>query len=510
MTKRKLTSLVPIFIVIIIVIAIGAFLYDRETAETTMNNDEPMNENNIESEIVEEVDTQEEQIEEADNQNEQVEEVEEPTYNVLAPLPGASADYDISLTLDDQGVFHISSTIDVENLSDDVWHDVAFYLVPNAFIEENKPEFIEGKAEVSILSVDQNGQEATYDLHNNNLFIQLNEEINSGLTSTISIDYTLEIPEKGLRLSQKNGNYYLAHWYPMIAHYQEGWNIENYMARGESYHTPYGNYTISYKLPKEYFVVSSAPDGEAIPSTSGTLHGEKIKDFYIGILEPNEWLTTSIKVNDTNLRLFVPVDADDLLQEGMKEAEKGFNYFEKNIGDYPFEELDLIGNDGGMEYPNVVEVSDALREQSLHTIIHEIAHQWFYYLVTNDPYHDAWLDEGMTEFATTVYFYEQTKDEDISFEFAKRVSSLNETEDKVNISLDEFTNSYTGTLYGKVPLELWAFFQTNGGYEEAVKFLSAYYTEFQYEYVTTTKFVSFFNAYFQKDYSDFLANWLEF
>ena len=36
--------------------------------------------------------------------------------------------------------------------------------------------------------------------------------------------------------------------------------------------------------------------------------------------------------------------------------------------------------------------------------VHEVAHQWWYGLVGNDEVHDSWLDEGLTEYSTILYY----------------------------------------------------------------------------------------------------------
>lgn len=57
---------------------------------------------------------------------------------------------------------------------------------------------------------------------------------------------------------------------------------------------------------------------------------------------------------------------------------------------------------GGMEYPGIVTVLDSIQDVS-EIIAHGIAHQWFYGIVSNDAFHEPWVDEGMTQFATFLY-----------------------------------------------------------------------------------------------------------
>ncbi len=98
-------------------------------------------------------------------------------------------------------------------------------------------------------------------------------------------------------------------------------------------------------------------------------------------------------------------------------------FFSRRLTPYPYAELDAVelplgDNVGGMESTGLVlmdaEPYAAVRwcdERSGATVLpvfmlmecaaHEVAHQWFYGLVGNDPYRDPWLDESLTNWAGT-------------------------------------------------------------------------------------------------------------
>jgi hypothetical protein len=73
--------------------------------------------------------------------------------------------------------------------------------------------------------------------------------------------------------------------------------------------------------------------------------------------------------------------------------------FSARFGPYPWPRLTVAaspGLGGGIEFPGHIMLGDGASESSL---VHEVAHQWFYALVGNDQFVDAWLDEGLTEWA---------------------------------------------------------------------------------------------------------------
>ncbi|MGK7378003.1 M1 family metallopeptidase [Planococcus sp. 1R117A] len=421
---------------------------------------------------------------------------------------GASADYKIDLSLDEQNRFQISTEIEVLNESEEAFEDLGFYLVPNAINSEELPNFTQEAAEITVNSVKQGDRELAYNLENNELLIELENTLEPGNSQHVVIDYTLLIPKDGMRLSQVGDNYFLAQWYPMLAQYDNGWDIQDFDMLGESYHTGFGNFEVSYSLPKEYFVASSAIEGNIEPSSSGTVKGERIKDFYVAFLNTEEWLHESVQANDTVLRLFMPND-QDFLDENIVKAKAAYTFFEENIGDNPFPELDIIANDGYMEYPNVIEVAktrDALDE----VLVHEIAHQWFYYIVGNDPYEDAWADESLTEFAASIFLADYYNDEQYGFSSAQDSAAYYPTENYVNLPLEKFNEgSYVSTVYGEAPLLLRDFFNERGGQEEALEFLSAYYQEYQFKNVNTPEFKEFFIDYYGEEQRKFLDSWLK-
>lgn len=425
---------------------------------------------------------------------------------VNIPEPGASAAYTIDLILDKMDTFQISAEIDVKNESEESWEEIGFYFIPNALTNANKPKIMKDGAETTISTINLNGQETSYELNGNRLLVTLDQELKPQESKKVKINYTLKLPENGIRLAHVNNDFYLAQWYPMLAHFDNGWKIHDYDSKGESYHTSYGNYQINYQLPGEYLVASSANDGEPVTTSTGTLSGNNIKDFYLALLNPDDWHSNITNVNNTTIRAFTPAIEPNFTSDLLAEATNAFEFFEDRIADHPTEELDIIGNDGAMEYPNIIEVNSSPANFE-HTLVHEIAHQWFYYLVANDPYTDAWLDESLSEWVASMYLKENGYVD--SFSFSNSLVQSNSTASFINLPLHDFkAGEYYSTIYGKAPLLLQNYFEELGGQKQAFDFLAKYVKQFRFAYVDSPTFAAFFEEEIDGNQRTFLESWL--
>ena len=127
-----------------------------------------------------------------------------------------------------------------------------------------------------------------------------------------------------------------------------------------------------------------------------------------------------------------------------------------------------------MEYPQVfllgVQLYDRYRDQLEIRAVHEVAHQWWYQLVHNDPVNEPWVDEGLAEYSSRIY-YEAVHGED-----AANILEIRRWQAVVDalISRDEDTAlaqsvmafadgvQYEGIVYGKGALFFSAIRRTLG------------------------------------------------
>lgn len=323
---------------------------------------------------------------------------------------GSDSQYTIQLVVGKDGKFHVDTTVNIKNTSNDSWEELMFYFIPNIFTKSSMEQLdrtlkVPGTVQMNKMTVD--GIPVSYVLEKDMLSAPLEKSIGPEEEVSANFSYEFTLPEDGLRFTKSGKNYHLAQFYPMIATYRNGqWNKEAFRFRGETYHTGFSDFKVSYDIPEGYTIASSS-DNELFPSQRvGTFQINKVKDIFIAILE--DPLVIEKQQGNIMIRVFGFKDKEELYKEICEVAAESLSYFQEVIGPYPFKQLDIVVNGLGMEYPGIVTVGSIfghpVNSKSLkNMVVHEIAHQWFYGVINNDPYKEAWLDEGFTNFTEKLF-----------------------------------------------------------------------------------------------------------
>jgi hypothetical protein len=453
-------------------------------------------------------------VEERPNKTNATESSNRDPYSPKSIPSGNNSRYDINLKMDNAGEFEVETKIKIKNTSKDTWNELAFYFIPNIFTENTLKELsnpLVSPGTLSFQEVEVDGEKVEYSLVKDTLKVLLKNELVSNGEIRVRFKYNFTLPENGLRFTKENGNFYLAQFYPMLATYREHqWNKEDYRFKGETYHTDFSDFYITYHLPEGYTFVTTSPN-DIYPSKSrGELEANNVKMFFASILlKPT---VTEKQVGHTNIRIFAFNENNTLIQEVIDLAGDAITYFEEHLGPYPHDQLDIVLDGMSMEYPGIVTAhsiydGEPLKPELLkRTVVHEVAHQWFYGIISNDPYHDAWLDEGFAEFATGLYYFSK---QEMEVPYESLYSMLQHLEPlPVNLALDEYQSNQSSYIYGKSNAMLWKLFEKRGGISEAEKFLKTYYQYYQYKEINSKEFIRFTKYYFDLKDDAVFKEWL--
>ena len=114
-------------------------------------------------------------------------------------------------------------------------------------------------------------------------------------------------------------------------------------------------------------------------------------------------------VPGVRIKLYLDPAHKDLKERYFDAAKSALASFGKWYGTYPYSTLSIVvppesGNGaGGMEYPTLVTAFGAKNDSPGYelerTVIHEIAHQYFYGMIASNEFEEAWLDEAFATYA---------------------------------------------------------------------------------------------------------------
>ncbi|WML47730.1 ABC transporter permease subunit [Neobacillus sp. PS3-34] len=431
----------------------------------------------------------------------------------------SQADYSINVKMNKAGVFHSKANIDVKNLSSKSWDDLVFYFIPNAFKKGHRYKNIKGFSEVEINSIKVDGKKANFTLKNDTLKVQLKKKMEKRDSSVVTVDYSFTIPEEGSRFSKIKDRYYLAQWYPMLATFEHGkWNKEDYLDGLETFVTGWSDFKVSYSFPKGYSIASTSDHDPGLKKNKGEFEADNVREVFIAAFKDMKKYET--ESNGVKIRLFTEGDHNKDPKKTLELAKSALSFYREKIGEYPHKQLDIVLDKGqNMEYPGIITVDPYGDDDAFFilAIVHEIAHQYFYGVVANDQYNEAWLDEGFTEFATNMYFYVKEKQSEyeaqiLSYNRMDRAEQQGLGKQYSNVPLDK--NQSTAYIYGQPAIQLFDMIQDNYTLKGKdlrtvdMQYLSDYYNHFKYKQVDTKEFLKFTMNYFELP-SGYFTDWLD-
>ncbi len=233
---------------------------------------------------------------------------------------------------------------------------------------------------------------------------------------TVEFDFVLTIPMIHHRLGYNDETVNLGNWYPIACVYKNGgFDTSPYYNNGDPFFSEAANYNVNLSLPASYIVASSG-SGKVENKASTALHtlsAKAVRDFAM-VLSKDFKVAKAMYGKTQILYYFVN---DEAPENSLQAAVDSVKTFSDMFGSYPYPAYSVTETsflNGGMEYPGLVMISDYYSgDDYLEIIIHETAHQWWYSLVGNNQIYDAWMDEGLAEYSTTL-FYERNAQYNVS------------------------------------------------------------------------------------------------
>lgn len=431
------------------------------------------------------------------------------------------------------------------NGSEAVLDKVKFHLYPNAFKRKNSSLSVVSEYNfdtaypngfdsgyIDILSVaNNNGEELRYEIcgeEENILCVYLNNKIYPTEKADIHIDFFVKIPNIIHRFGYGENTINVGNFYPIACVYENGdFVCDGYHYNGDPFYSEMANYKATIKYDSTYILSASGEedtktkDGKKISK----IQTNRIRDF--SFILSNKFLTKTAYEETTKTNCTYYYYSDENPEQTLELIKQSLCTFSELIGEYPYSTLNVAQSNflhGGMEYPLLVFISDAemKRQDYYRVIVHEIAHQWFYNLIGNNEYSEAWLDEGLTEYATMLFF-EQNEQYGINYEqsIGNMLSSyqmfvdvytdvFGELDTSMDRALNEFKSEpeYTYCVYIKGVLML-DNLRSLIGDSSFFLGLKNYYNDNVYGIARQDNFISAFQKASNKDISKIIKSWID-
>lgn len=258
--------------------------------------------------------------------------------------------------------------------------------------------------------------------------VTLPEPVGPGQSITLDIAFTAQIPRPFARTEAIGNYFFIAQWFPKIGVLDADgtWNCHQFHV-GTEFFADFGVYDVRMTVPRGWPLAATGRERDRTDNPDGTTthryYQEDVHDF--------AW-TTSPDFVEARERFehpgLPPVEMRLVLQpEHRSQAARHFESARATLrsygewfGAYPYDHITIVdpawqGASGGMEYPTLFTAGTSRfmpREDTdlEDTVVHEAGHQWWYGMVATNEFEDAWMDEGINQYANARLMAEEFAD----------------------------------------------------------------------------------------------------
>lgn len=427
-------------------------------------------------------------------------------------------------------------TVDYVNKSESSLTEIMFHLYPNAYregavyspvpAEDYLDAYRNGESYggISVSNVKVNGVSAESKVggeDENILTVPLASVLDPTDKVEISMDFTVSIPNVRHRLGHFGGIVNLGNFYPIACvKGADGFYTDPYYDRGDPFYSDIADYHVTLSVPEGMVAETSGKLEKSVVDTRTVYKASQknIRDFAasVGAFRTPSTMTGGVDIN----YYYIKDETPEVSLIAASDAIKTFNHL---FGEYPYDVYSVVEThflQGGMEYPTLAYVSDALnREMLTEAIVHETAHQWWYGVVGNNEVAHAWMDEGLAELSTTM-FYERNTDYNVDAKKRKANtlsayivyydSGINRTKDtSMTRALNEYDSSfeYAFLNYAKAEL-MFESVRLTVGEEKFLEGLKRYYADMKFKNATPDDLIGALETVSERSLKPTFTSWL--
>ena len=335
--------------------------------------------------------------------------------------------YNMNLVFDETNfILNGNLQLNFKNNTETILNNLHFNLYPNAFRENSNQKVISlankdkcyyngiSYGSIKIEKVyDQQNDDLTYEVageDENILIVELKNSVAPQNNTQIFISFEVTIPNANHRFGYGENTVNLGNFFLILCVYENGcWQDMFYYSNGDPFYSEASNFKVEIEYPNSYILASTGQENDLIKKDDGkkisVITANAVRDF--AIVMSKNFSVLSDKVGKTTVSYYSYNDENK--QKSLQVCLNAISTYNNLFGEYPYPEIKIVEANfvhGGMEYPNIVLISDDIPDYQsyIYCIAHELAHQWWYGVVGNNQTEYAWLDEGLTEYSTALFF----------------------------------------------------------------------------------------------------------
>jgi hypothetical protein len=279
---------------------------------------------------------------------------------------------------------------------------------------------------MNVVQLKQSGKKLKFIEEGTILSVELDKPIAPQSKVRFDLEFVAQVPlqiRRSGRMNEEGIDYSMSQWYPKICAYdQDGWHANPYV--GREFYGTFGSFDVNLTLPSKYIV--GATGILQNPESTSPRHGYWPRDSFPTNTDKEEETTWHFKADSVHDFVWAadpdyqhdvyPSDCgvdlhffylpDTAYAEKWKRIPPVINrvltYANEHFGEYPYSSYSIIqGGDGGMEYPMATLITGDRSFSSLVGVsVHELMHSWYQGVIATDEGQYAWMDEGMTTYAS--------------------------------------------------------------------------------------------------------------
>lgn len=368
------------------------------------------------------------------------------------------------------------------------------------------------------------------------VYVTLTQPLEVGERMTLSFSYELPVCRNYSQGERTHFDYAydaqgvaypyceLGSFYPMLAAWtDDGWDTDLPFPSGECVFSPVSDYAVAVYAPEGCSIISTG--NEVLNQTENgisvwDINVGSVRDFYLVACAGYQMQEEN--VDGITVRAYsYPIDG--FCESFLAQARDSIRAYTQMYGTYPYSTLDIVESSvfSSMESPQLILIArpqwwiGSGENAPYCAVAHELAHQWFYGVVGNDQYQEAWLDEGFANFSECIY-YEYVNG---FFDWDNKILEYHQNYDAMlgNTPIDVSYNQiqyYTATVYHKGANFLMELRRCMGA-ETFQAMMREYYAKYFLKVSTTKEFVATLKPYIADNEAakelcrQYLSQWTE-